>query len=31
MIQIRAEVTGEPHVPPFSVVFEYRDKSDERV
>ncbi|MFZ0515230.1 MAG: hypothetical protein WAM14_26775 [Candidatus Nitrosopolaris sp.] len=31
MILIKAEVKGEPDVPPFTRVFEYPDKSDEQI
>ncbi|MGB6589876.1 MAG: urease subunit gamma [Candidatus Nitrosopolaris sp.] len=31
MIVIRAEVRGEPDVPPFTRVFEYLDESDEEI
>ena len=31
MILIKAEVKGEPDVPPFARIFEYRDKSDEQI
>lgn len=31
MILVRAEVKGEPDVSPFTLVFEYQDKSDEKV
>jgi urease gamma subunit len=31
MIVIKAEVRGEPDVPPFTRVFEYLDESDEQI
>ena len=31
MILVRAEVKGEPDVSTFTLIFEYQDKSDERV
>ncbi len=31
MILIKAEVKGEPDVPPFARIFEYRNKSDEQI
>jgi urease gamma subunit len=31
MILVRAEVKGEPDVSPFTLIFEYQDKSDEKV
>jgi urease gamma subunit len=31
MIVIKAEVKGEPDIPPFNRVFEYHDESDEEI
>jgi urease subunit gamma len=31
MMLVRAEVKGEPDVSPFTLIFEYQDKSDEKV
>jgi urease subunit gamma len=31
MILIKAQVKGEPDVPPFTRIFEYRSKSDEQI
>lgn len=31
MILIKAEVKGEPEVPPFIRIFEYRSRSDEKI
>jgi urease gamma subunit len=31
MILIKAEVKGEPDLPPFARIFEYRNKSDEQI